>query len=88
MNLEDFVCPNCGAESPVIYEIYQNVTVYAEVRYADEDCIVTGERYIFENNKNKTRPRYACSACGYMLALGYDAFKALFREERAAGPQR
>ena len=43
MNFEDFVCPNCGAKSPTIYEVYENVTAYAEVTYADEDYIETGD---------------------------------------------
>jgi ribosomal protein S27AE len=87
MNLEDFVCPNCGAESPVIYEICENVTVYAEVSYADEDYIETGDLYIFEDGKDETKPKYTCSACGHLLALGYDAFKALFKPENTADSQ-
>jgi ribosomal protein S27AE len=87
MNLEDFVCPNCGAKSPVIYEVYENVTVYAEVTYADEDDIETEGLYIFEDGTNKTQPRYACGTCECLLAIGPDAFKALFRAERAADPQ-
>jgi predicted RNA-binding Zn-ribbon protein involved in translation (DUF1610 family) len=87
MNLEDFVCPNCGAKSPVIYEVYENVTAYAEVTYADEDYIETGDLYIFEGGTDETQPRYVCSACDYVLAIGSDAFKALFKSEDAAEPQ-
>jgi predicted RNA-binding Zn-ribbon protein involved in translation (DUF1610 family) len=87
MNLEDFICPNCGAKSPTIYEVYENVTAYAEVTYADEDYIETGDLYIFEDGKNETQPKYTCSACGQVLALGYDAFKALFKPEHTADPQ-
>jgi len=87
MNLEDFVCPNCGAESSVIYEVYENVTAYAEVTYADEDDIETGDLYIFEDVTDEIQPRYVCSACEYVLAIGYDAFKALFRAERTADSQ-
>ena len=87
MNLEDFVCPNCGAKSPVIYEVYENVTAYAEVTYADEDYIETGDLYIFEDRTDETEPKYTCSACEHVLAVGYDAFKALFRAERATDPQ-
>ena len=87
MNLEDFVCPNCGAESPVIYEVYENVTAYAEVTCADEDYIETGDLYIFEDGTDETKPKYTRGACGHIVALGYDAFKALFRAEHTADPQ-
>ena len=87
MNFEDFVCPNCGAKSPVIYEVYENVTAYAEVTYADEDYIETDDLYIFEDGKEETQPRYACGTCECLLAIGSDAFKALFKSEDATDPQ-
>jgi len=87
MNFEDFVCPNCGAESPVIYEVYENVTTYAEVIYADEDYIETDDLYIFEDDKDENQPRYACGTCECLLAIGSDAFKALFRADRDSDPQ-
>jgi len=87
MNLEDFVCPNCGAKSPVIYEVYENVTAYAEVTYADEDDIETEGLYIFEDGADENQPRYACGTCECLLAIGSDAFKALFKSEDATDPQ-
>ena len=87
MNLEDFICPNCGAKSPVIYEVYENVTAYAEVTYADEDDIETEGLYIFEDGADENQPRYACGTCECLLAIGSDAFKALFKSEDATDPQ-
>jgi hypothetical protein len=87
MNLEDFVCPNCGAKSPVIYEVYENITAYAEVTYADDEYIETGDLYLFEDGSDETQPKYVCSACEYVLATGSDAFKALFKAERTPDPQ-
>ena len=87
MNFEDFVCPNCGAKSPVIYEVYENVTAYAEVTYADEDDIETEGLYILEDGADENQPRYACGTCECLLAIGSDAFKALFKSEDATDPQ-